>query len=216
MHILSPHHPRNLSERASKEIATAEVVFFFVVPIVLLYFRIIPVAGRIPVLLIFSVLIYGVIRKEGWSERDLGLSGKTFKKGLPVYILATVFALIGVVVLSNIFGFVPLAHIWTKAHFLFLFLVVSFFQEFAFRGFLLPVLARIFPDSFTVILVNALLFAFMHAIYPFPLIGLPFAFVGGIFFATLYHKYPNLLLVSLCHSVLNFVAVWHGFFVIPA
>lgn len=214
MQPLSPHHPSNLSPRESKEVATLEVVFFFVLPIVLLYFHIIPIGSRIFVLIVFSMLIYGVIRKEGWTARDLGLSGKTFKKALPTYTLATLVALVAVVLLAKQVHFVQQTGIFQKAHFLFIFIIVSFFQEFAFRGFLLPVLGRIFPNTFTVIIVNALLFAFMHAIYPFPIVGLPFAFVAGLFFAILYHKYPNLWLVSLSHSVLNFFAVWLGFFVI--
>lgn len=194
------------------EIATLQVCFFFVLPVVLLYFQIIPLEGRIPVLLIFSVLIYGVIKKEGWTARDLGLSMPTTGRTLAVYTIVTAVALVAIVYFARLLGMPPTEHWWVRPHFLFLFLVVSFFQEFAFRGFLMPVLKKIFPDVLTIILVNALLFAGMHAIYPFPEIGLPFSFAGGVFFAYLYHKKPNLVLITLSHAVLNFAAVWYGFF----
>ena len=197
------------------ENATLQTVFFFVLPIVLLYFRIIPLAARIPVLLVFSLLIYGVIRKEKWTEKDLGISLHNARKALPLYLIATLAALAVIVVSAHGLGADGTQHWWTRTHFLFMFIVVSFFQEFAFRGFLMPVLGKIFPDAFTVIVINALLFAGMHVIYPALIVGLPVAFVGGLFFAMLYHKYPNLLLVSISHCVLNFALVYFGLFVIP-
>jgi membrane protease YdiL (CAAX protease family) len=131
-----------------------------------------------------------------------------------MYFLATSLALCGIILFSEWMGRVSVSHGWTKPHFLFLFIVVSFFQEFAFRGFLMPLLKKIFSDGVTIVLLNALLFAVMHVIYPFPVIGLPLAFLGGIFFAALYHKYPNLILVTIAHSVLNFAMVWYGFFTV--
>lgn len=203
-----------MSHTRSLEFATAQVVVFFVLPIVLLYFGIIPIEARVPALLLFCLLMLGVIRKEKWTAKDFGLSLKTIRPALPSYAIATGVALLAIVWFSKSLGMETAPQWWTRPHFLFLFLLVSFFQEFAFRGFLLPVLSRIFPDTFTVVIVNALLFAGMHAIYPFPEVGLPFSFIGGLFFALLYTRYPNLILVSLSHAALNFFAVLYGFFTI--
>lgn len=197
------------------ELASLQVIFFFVVPIALLYFHIIPIGLRVPVLLVFSLLIYGVIKKEGWTNRDMGLTLSNWREAFPIYLTATAVAAIIVIVFAHALGMTPVDAWWTNPHFLYLFLVVSFFQEFAFRGFLMPILGRIFPDAFTIVLVNALLFSGMHAIYPFPVVGLPFSFVAGLFFATLYRRHPNLLLVSASHAILNFMVVWYGFFTIP-
>lgn len=199
---------------SGREQASLQVVFLFIVPIALLYFHILPISSRVPVLLVFSLLMYGTIHKEGWTLRDVGLVGTVKKHALKMYFLATSLALCGIIILSQYMGRTHVHHWWTKPHFLFLFIVVSFFQEFAFRGFLMPLLQKIFPDMLTVVLLNALLFAGMHAIYPFPMIGLPLAFLGGIFFAVLYHKYPNLILVTISHSILNFTMVWYGFFTV--
>ena len=198
----------------SAEIAIAQVLFLFVLPIALLYHNIIPVSGRLYVLLFVSLLIYGVIKKEGWTEADFGLTFKTSAKAIKVYTVSTILALSAILLVSEYFELPPPTHWWTKPHFLFLFIVLSFFQEFAFRGFLMPLLGKIFPDTFTIVLVNALIFAGMHSIYPYPLVALPFAFIGGLFFSILYKKYPDLILVSISHSILNFAAVWFGFFVI--
>ena len=198
------------------EVASLEIIFFFVVPIALLYFHILPVSSRIYVLLMFSMLIYGVIKKQKWTDAELGLTLKNIRKSIVPYTIATLSALVVIIVVARKYFFHPASHWWTQPHFLFLFIVVSFFQEFAFRGFLMPLLKKVFPDTFTIVLVNALLFSGMHAIYTFPYIGLPFAFLGGLFFAMLYHKYPNLILVSISHSILNFAVVWFGLFTIPA
>ncbi len=198
----------------SSETAVLDLLFLFVAPIVLLYFHIIPDTWRVFVLMLVSVMLYGIMHKEGWTAKDLGLTTSFKKRELETYVFATILALAVTVILAYVFNFHGTAHWWTKPHFLFLFLVVSFFQEFAFRGFLIPLLSRVFPDVFTVIVVNALLFAGMHAIYSFPAFGLPYAFLGGLLFAGLYYKYPNLILVTISHSVLNFVAVWFGVFAV--
>ncbi len=206
--------PKDSSHVKSIEIASLQVIFFFIFPIALLYFNVLPVSSRMYVLLVFSLLIYGVIKKQHWTKENLGITTKNIERYLPVYFISTFIALVAVIIFARSLNFHPVHRWWTMPHFLFLFMPVSFFQEFAFRGFLMPLLKKVFPDSFTIITVNALLFAGMHAIYPFPEIGLPFAFVAGLFFAILYHKYPNLILVSLSHSVLNFAVVLFGFFTI--
>ncbi len=203
-----------LAHLRSVELAALQVIFFFVVPIVLLYFGIIPIGARIYTLLIVSVLLYGVIKKEGWTSEAVGLSTRNFKKFSGPYFFATVTAMVAIIEIARMLGVSAISSWWTKPHFLFLFFVVSFFQELVFRGILMPLLGKIFPDAFMVIIVNALLFAGMHIIYPNPAIGLPFAFIGGIFFAALYRRYPNVYLVSISHAVLNFLAVWYGLFTI--
>ena len=210
--LAKKHSFHRRTRMRTAEIAGLQILFLFVLPITLLYFHIIPIETRIFVLLIFSVFIFAVIRREGWTEKDVGLVFHASKKTIKMYALATSLAFVTVVAIAQYRGLAPTHHWWTKPHFLYLFLVVSFFQEFAFRGFLMPLLKRVFPHVGTIILVNALLFAGMHGIYPIPMFGVPFAFVAGLFFATLYHKYPNLILISITHAILNFVVVWYGIF----
>ena len=112
------------------EVASLEIIFFFVVPIALLYFGILPISSRIYVLLIFSMLIYGVIRKQKWTDEELGLTFKNIKKGIVPYAIATLAALAIIIVVAKRYFFHPASHWWTQPHFLFLFVVVSFFQEF--------------------------------------------------------------------------------------
>ena len=193
----------------------AQTILLFVLPILLLYFNVVPVQSRFVILLIFCVLIYSIMRREGWKDEDVGLTFKNIKFEIPYYAVATILGAVLIISVAKYLHLQSVTEWWTRPYFLFFFIFSSVFQEFAFRGFLMPVLGRIFLRSnFTVVLVNSILFAFMHAIYPIPMITLPIAFIGGLLFAGLYSKYPNLLLVTIMHCVLNFVAVYHGFFTI--
>lgn len=103
--------------------------------------------------------------------------------------------------------------VWYRSpHLLSLFLPVSLLQEIAYRGFLFPKLAIITHKKWVLILLNTILFTLIHTIYPRPEVMVPFAFVIGLAFAIMYDRYPNLILISIAHSVLNFYAILHGFF----
>lgn len=52
----------------------------------------------------------------------------------------------------------------------------------------------------------------MHTIYPKPVFSMILGTLAGLLFATLYVIYPNLILASVIHAVLNFTAVYLGFF----
>jgi membrane protease YdiL (CAAX protease family) len=85
-------------------------------------------------------------------------------------------------------------------------------QEIAYRGFLFPKLQELSQKWWVVIGANTVLFTFLHIIYPIPGIMLPVAFFSGLALSIMYRYYPNLILISLAHAVLNFIAVLHGFF----
>jgi len=191
-----------------------QIIGIFIVPVMLLYFNILPTSWRVIVLFAICFLVYRIVEREKWSPKDLGLSRDTFKKYLFPYLGFIVTGVFGILYFAQKMNMETQHFWWTKPHFLFLFLVVSFLQEFAYRGFLIPLLKKFFTDRLGIVLINALLFTLIHIIYPIPQIMLPLAFIGGLTFAVIYMKYPNLWLISIAHSVLNFVAVLHGFFVI--
>jgi len=167
---------------------------------------------RFILLAISSLLIYGIIKHENWSFEDMGVRHDNFKKAWPFYL---VFTILGFAALFFIEGWAGLPEMTSKAFIIktwIFFLPISFFQEFAFRSFLMPRLKMIYDKKYIVILVNAILFTLLHIIYPNWGIVLPLTFVSGILFAWLYYKYPNLILVSVAHSILNVTAMLLGFF----
>ncbi len=204
----------NKNTETNVRLVLAQIGVIFVLPVLLLYFGLVPESWRIVVLFISSLFIYGIIKYERWEQKDFGYRIDNFRHALLPY---TAFTLVGVTLIiwfADQNGMTPVEGWWTNPHFLYLFLIVSFLQEFAFRGFLIPLLKKVFKDRLGIVLINALLFTLIHILYPVPTIMLPLAFIGGLGFATLYMIYPNLILISLAHAVLNFVAVLFGFFVI--
>jgi len=198
----------------SRRLKIVQIFIIFVLPVLLLYFNIIPVSWRMIMLAISALFIYGIIRKEEWSYEQMGLRHDNFKKAIPFYL---VFTIIGVGVLFLLDQKIHMPDIDTRSFLLrtwIFFIPVSVFQEFAFRSFLIPRLKELYHNNFVIVLINASLFTLIHIIFPNLGIGLPLAFVSGTFFAWLYIKYPNLVLISLAHSVLNVTAVLLGFFAI--
>ena len=144
----------------------------------------------------------------------MGIRHDNFKKASPFYLS---FLVVGVIALFFIDHQLNMPNVETRNYIIrtwIFFIPVSFFQEFAFRSFLIPMLRKLYNKNYLIILINAVLFTLLHVIFPNLGIGLPIAFVSGVFFAWLYIKYPNLVLISLTHSVLNIIAVLLGFFAI--
>lgn len=198
----------------SKRLIIAQIFIVFVLPILLLYFHIIPRDYRMLLLVLSSLLIYGIIHRESWSHADLGLRLDNLKKSLPLY---TLFTLLGVLLFFLIAEFFHIKHIESIKDILIklvYFIPISFFQEFAYRAFLMPRLSSVFRSNFLIILLNAFLFTLLHIIYKDLVLIIPISFIGGLYFAWIYKKYPNLLLISISHAILNITAVLLGFFVI--
>jgi len=198
----------------SKRLIIIQILVIFIIPVLLLYFKIFSTNWRVVLLAVSSLFIYGIIRHEHWTYDDMGVKYDNFKKALPFYLFFTV---LGVLVLLLIDHKVNLPEIGSRAFYiktLAFFIPSSFFQEFAFRSFLIPRLKMIFNNNYYIIFFNTILFVFMHIIYSNWGVILPLLSISGILFAWLYIKYPNLILVSVAHSILNITAVLLGFFVI--
>ncbi len=189
-----------------------QITFLFIVPIVLLVTGMIPGRFRLLVLGIISAVIAGMTIQERWTLSQLGIRIDNFGESIIPYVMFTCAGLLVIFGAAQFLHRHPVNAWWTQSHFLYLFLPISIFQEIAFRGFLIPKLESIIASVVFVIFVNALLFAFLHILYPHPLINVPFGFLAGIGFAAMYVFYPNLLLVTVSHSVLNFAAVLYSFF----
>jgi membrane protease YdiL (CAAX protease family) len=195
-----------------KELVLYQIFFIFILPIALLVFGVVPIGWRMVVLCVAMLFMYGVIQKEKISDQEMGLSNKTFRKAVIPYLLFTLVGAFIFLKLSDVLAIDPNIIWWQHAHFLFLFLPVSLLQEIAYRGFLFPKLRQLSSKWWVVIGANTVLFTFLHIIYPTPGIMLPVAFFSGLGLSIMYRYYPNLLLISFAHAILNFIAVLHGFF----
>lgn len=204
---------KSISE-TPEEIVLGQIFFIFVLPVLLLYFNIIDKEWRVMVLIVACLLIYGILKKGKWDNSTWGLRFDNFHKSLIPYLCATLLSSVFIIWFAGKLDMKVESYWWLDRHFWFIFILVSFLQEFAYRGFLIPLMERIFTDRLGIILINALLFTLLHIIYPIPQIMIPFAFMGGLVFAYMYLRYPNIILISMMHTVMNFIAVLYGFFVI--
>lgn len=190
-----------------------EIVFIFLLPVLLFKWGIVPIQFRFPALVIVSLAVIAIIIREKWTLADLGFR-KITKAGLELYTLATII----LVELLYLYSFLlPLSPSRTKEFFLTLLVAcipISFFQEILYRGFLIHAMEKVYTDRVTICTYNGILFAILHIIYPFPAELLPLSFAAGFFASLIYMKERNIYLVTLSHAVLNFVALTLGIFVV--
>lgn len=199
-----------------KELVWAQILYIFVLPTLLLYYHVIPGQFRIILLFAVALLLYGIIKRAHWTYADLAIR-KDFLKDVIPYALFTLGGMGFIIWLWYITPFKtvrPSYEWWEDARFLLLFIPISVLQEVVFRGVLMKLLRHAFSSPLFIIMVNASLFTLIHIIYAHSVVVLPLTFIGGIGFAWIYYTYPNLILISLSHTILNFVAMILGFFIV--
>lgn len=195
-----------------KEIVWAQILYLFILPVLLLYTGIIPNNYRFVLLLFVSALLLGIVKESKWTFKDLGIK-KINKQEFWPYVLFTIAGVAFLYWISLITTHSPMISWWKNLRFLILFIPVSVLQEVVFRGVLMNMLIRAFKNPISIIGLNACVFALLHIIYVNATLVLPVTLIAGIGFAWIYYKYPNLILISISHTILNFVGMILGFFV---
>jgi membrane protease YdiL (CAAX protease family) len=204
------------TNRHEKELVLAQILYLYVIPTLLLYYQVIPDRFNIILLFGISLLIYGIIKRENWTYHDLGIKKNYLKDVLP-YALFTLAGIGFIVWISKISPGPKTKEYyewWEDVRFLLLFVPISVLQEIIFRGVLMNFLRRAFSNPIFIVALNASVFALIHIIYLNGVVVLPLTFIGGVGFAWMYYKYPNLILISASHTILNFTAMILGFFVL--
>lgn len=201
--------------KTSKKELLVQIFLVFILPILLINMGAIEIEDRIWVLGILVSLLIVVLIKERWTPTMLGFTMYRVKKYLAPYTIFTIITIIVCYLFSEKIGQEELVGWWKHGHFLYGFFIVSLFQEIGYRGYLIPALGKIIKKPVFIVLTNALIFMFLHSIFPNPFVGLPFAFIGGIGFALMYMRYPSLPLIIVSHALINFFVVLYGFFVVP-
>jgi membrane protease YdiL (CAAX protease family) len=199
--------------KKEREIVWIQILYLYLIPTLLLYFKVIPGDFRVIVLFIIAILLFGIVKRSKWSYRDMGIH-KGFIKDIIPYSVFTIGGVLFLVWLSRIVPHEPFLDWWKNIKFLILFIPLSVVQEIVFRGILMKMLKHAFSNPVLIIALNAAVFAFMHVIYLNSMFILPMTFIAGIGFAWMYYKYKNLILISVSHTILNFVAMILGFFII--
>src|SRR3989338_3634767 len=193
------------------QIKTAtQIGTLFVLPVLLILFGVIPVQYRFFVLLAITILVIAVIVIEKWSLKNLGIRLDNIKKSALWYLIFTVFATVAIIVLARLLNH-NTQNITGNIHFQYGFIILSFLQEFLFRSFLIPKLKLLTASPTLVIISNAALFGILHLIFPNTLVIFLLTALLGVGFAYVYYYRPNLILATIAHSIINFVAVFYCF-----
>lgn len=206
----------NTFNNHEKELVLAQILYLYVIPTLLLYYGVIPEQFRILMLFSVSLLLYGIVKRAEWTFSDLGIR-KDFMKDIIPYTLFTISGIGFILWISKITPGIEGREYyewWEDARFLLLFIPISVLQEVVFRGILMRLLEKAFSNPIFIIILNASVFALIHIIYTNTTLVLPLTFIGGIGFAWMYYRYPNLIMISVSHTILNFTAMILGFFVL--
>lgn len=191
-----------------------QIILFFVVPVILAYFWKAPFRYRFYFLFLTPLSLIGIIFSEQQTLRDIGIRIDNLATSIIPYCL---FTLLGTALLIYIAKLrnKKLYHLIFTKEFLGIWLLhvgISVLQQFSFSGFLLPKLQILFEGSLApVFLTYAFLFSFLHIIYRNKNTVLPLTFLSGLGFSGIYYFFPNLILISFSHTILNNIFVAYRF-----
>jgi uncharacterized protein len=202
-----------------KFLLASELVILFIATPLFFYFDLIPGPKSIPLLLAFAYCLVILLTDKNFDRKKLGANrfrGFRFimKRFTFTAILLTAYLLIAEP--ENLF-LIPRQNplLWV-AIMVFYPLWSALPQELIFRVFYFHRYEKLFPNFNVMMLLNAILFAFMHIIFN-NWIALAGGFIVGIFWAQTYLRSQSLLTVSAEHALYgNFIytiGLGHYFYV---
>ena len=148
--------------RTSKKELSLQILLVFILPIIFFQTGIISVKYRIFVLVLIVTTLLIILFFEKWTPRMLGLTSLNLKKFVVPYGIFTLIGTLSIIRFGEIIGNQEITNWWTHSHFLYLFFVVSFFQEIAYRGYLIPALGKLTNVPIFIIFANIVFYKMVN------------------------------------------------------
>ena len=141
---------------------------------------------------------WGISRKQLWGA-------VTIYGGLSLLALAWVFFFDR----ENLFN-LPRANPWIYLAMCIFYPVFSAFgQEVIYRTFLFRRYGELFPGNLSFILASGITFSFLHIVYYDP-VSMILTLVGGLYFASLYHRTRSVLFTAVLHGAFGIMVFGVG------
>lgn len=181
--------------------AAEAFVLFILIPL-FFYFDFIPLPKVVPLLVVFLISLGYLLFSRKFNRKELGLNGFSNWRQLALRMLLAVLIVYGLTLIfipERLF-FLPKNNprLWVIIMVLYP-IWSAFTQELIYRSFFFYRYKTLFPNAKFQIIVNGLLFGFLHIIF-----GNWLAVVGsalvGLHWANAYYKHKSLMVVFIEHS----------------
>jgi len=177
--------------------------------VLLIYLNIVPFNYRKYVLITVVFITILGIYSEKMTIYELGVRTDNLKGTFRPYFFFTFLSVVLIIWHARYSGKTPLEYWWQIPYLQFAFIPTSIVQEFIYKGFFQTQYQKILKPIIS-ILISAIIFSFMHILWnsvEFMIMTL----FGGLMWSLLWYRYPNLIWISISHSVLNFLINYFGY-----
>lgn len=188
----------------------ASLVFFYLAPILLLAYEVIPREASSAILVLMSLVMVAYAISKPIPAKELGLRRDNFRSAMIWQGALTVFLIVALVIVRAT-GLIKPSYFGESALFYIFYIFMSApLQEFVFRSLMFRELNIYFKKDWAKLLIAAAIFSFGHFAYRSPSVLL-MTFVAGFFWGLIYLKKPNFWAVAISHAVVGAVTVFLGY-----